>query len=50
MQVEQRAKDKQKKIKVPIKKPRNPLVAPAMKRKAGKHNCKKRIAKQTHNE
>ena len=33
------------KIKVPSKKPRNPLVVPALKRKAGKHKCKKKEQK-----
>lgn len=30
------------KIKLKVKKPRNPLVVPALKRKAGKHKCKKK--------
>lgn len=32
-------------IKVPVKKPRNPLVAPSTKRKAGKHIDKKKKEK-----
>ena len=37
---------KKKKIKLLQKKPRNFLVPLAAKRKAGKHKCKKRQAKQ----
>lgn len=30
------------KINLPVKKPRNPLVVPAVKRKAGKHRNRKK--------
>lgn len=37
-------------IRIPTTKPRNPMVVPAVKRKAGKHKDKKREDKNTHKE